>query len=399
MQIESLRKYLLVLFVFTIPNSILIHNISTGLLFLYWIIYDNKKDTYNIIFKNPIAFFLTALYFMHLISLLWSENIHFGLYVLKKDMHWLLLPIIMTLVKKEEIVFYIKVFIVAMTIDELISYSIKFGLISAKYSYYENSFDPVPFMSHVHYNPFLAFSIYLLLYFILRSKEKLWVKILSFVFVITMTINLFITGGRTGQVIFFILMIVLIFQFFKISWKSVLLIFIFLPIILYLPYKNSVIFNKRINMAVNNIINYKKKPNTSIGMRITYNINTLRLIEKNPIFGVGVGDYPEEYKKIHEKYNPNVSIVTVHPHNSYIYAWAQSGIFALLFFAGEILSMLILAIRRKDELSYIRLAFPILMGIIFFSDCYLFGHYTKEFYIFFAAILYKGFTWRDLRKS
>ena len=54
-------------------------------------------------------------------------------------------------------------------------------------------------------------------------------------FTITMTINMFITGGRAGQVVFFVMLSILIFQILdKQRIKSLITIFIVIPSIFFL---------------------------------------------------------------------------------------------------------------------------------------------------------------------
>ncbi len=396
MQIENLRKYLLVLFVFTLPNSVAINNIALGLLIIFWVIWGDKKQTLETIKNNPVALFAYILFFSFAFSLLWSQNISWGLHIIKKEYSFLAIPLLMTMIKKDEYHFFIKIFIFSMTLSEIISYSVKFGVIPP--SFHANVEDPAPFMGHISYNPFLAFTIYLLIYYLINKKESKFIQIISVIFITTMTVNLFITGGRAGQVMFFILMTIAILQFFKFNLKSVLLILTILPAIFIIAYKSSDIFNKRVNLAFSEILNFQKNPHNSIGKRITFNINTFKMIKSNPIIGAGVGDFPNDYKKINKKYTSDM-VNTVQPHNMYLFVWASGGIISFLSLLFLLFSQIILGFKSKDDLKYPRTAFPIAFSAIMFSDSYLLGHYVLMLFVFLSAIFYKGFTWRDLRKS
>ena len=77
------------------------------------------------------------------------------------------------------------------------------------------------------------------------------------------------------------------------------------------------------------IYNTDGNKNTSVGQRITYTINSLEIIKNNLFFGVGTGDFPSEYNKIHAKNTPGVN-TTVNPHNMYILVAVQLGLFGLL---------------------------------------------------------------------
>ena len=101
-------------------------------------------------------------------------------------------------------------------------------------------------MSHVSYNPILAFAAYLVLHKILITKGlgKLQFFLYSF-FAISMSINMFITGGRAGQVMYFVMLGILIFQFFNFNKiKALSLSLIVIPVVFFSAYQTSDIFNE-----------------------------------------------------------------------------------------------------------------------------------------------------------
>ena len=58
-----------------------------------------------------------------------------------------------------------------------------------------------------------------------------------------MTINMFITGGRAGQVMFFAMLAILIFQYFNgQKIKSLIAIVLLLPSIFFVAYQSSDLF-------------------------------------------------------------------------------------------------------------------------------------------------------------
>ena len=114
------------------------------------------------------------------------------------------------------------------------------------------------------------------------------------------------------------------------KYKSVILILILIPGIFITAYQASPIFTIRVDSTISSIMNYSQNSTTALGHRITFWTNTLELIQENPIFGVGTGDFPDEYLKIH---NQNSDIIgTTNPHNMYLLVQAQIGIFGLFSF-------------------------------------------------------------------
>ncbi len=396
-KIDNARKILLGLYIFSIPISAAINNILFGFVILFWIIWGDKKETLKLL-KNPLVVAFYTLFAIFTISMLWSDDLKQGLLMLKKEMFYLVLPIFMSLVKKEEIDFYLKSFLAAMFISELSSYLIFFKIVPP--FLHATQYDPVPFMGatgHISYNPMLVLSIFLLLYFFFRKdNSSLWFKIISAIFILTMTINLFITGGRAGQVAFFFVAIVAFMQFFKANFKTFFISIFAIIAIFFIAYNSSTIFHNRVNLAIHDVKTFKQNPNTSVGMRLANWENSLRLIKKHPLTGAGIGDYKKDLTYYFKKYTPKAAILP-QPHNMYLFAWVHSGLFALLallsIFAIEFKGYRVL----NDEYKPIRLILPTLFLIIMFSESYLSVHFTKILFLIFSAFLFKELNFKKLK--
>jgi O-antigen ligase len=297
----------------------------------------------------------------------------------------------MLFVKKEHIKYYIYAFLLAMSLSEILSYGIWFDIIPA----FGNATisNPTPFSTHITYNPFLAFTIYILLYYIIfsNSLEKKQKIIYSF-FVITMSINMFITGGRAGQVMYCIMIVILAFQYFeKQIIKAMIVSLIVVPTILFIAYSSSNIFQTRVDLAISNVINYEENKNTSVGLRLTFAINSWDIIKKHPFIGVGTGDFKNKYEKINILNTPQLK-PTENPHNMYVLELVQFGLLGLASLLFILFTQIKFAINSKNQLVHkIGLVLPLLFAVIMLSDTYLLGHYTTLLFILFSAILYKDY--------
>jgi O-antigen ligase len=390
-KIDDINSYLLIAFAFFLPLSVAIGNIFAVLIFLFWLVKADFKNDFNILKNNLLIKAVFIFLGLHVIGLLWTSDLSWGLHILKKELKFLFLPVFMLFVKKEHIKYYIYTFLLAMTISEVLSYGIWFDVISPfGYATLQN---PTPFNSHITYNPLLAFTIYILAYYVLFSSQlNQREKIIYSIFIITMSINMFITGGRAGQVVYFIMIVLLVFQYFnKYLLKAFLFSSILLPLLFFFAYSNSEIFKERVNMAVYNINNYENNQNTSVGERLTFAVNSWKIIKENPIIGVGTGDFKSEYENINAIYTPHVPNAS-HPHNMYILELVQFGILGLISLLSILFFQIKSAIKSNNILiKNLGLALPILFGIIMLSDSYLLGHYTTMLFIFFSAILYKDY--------
>jgi len=303
----------------------------------------------------------------------------------------LLFPILYTIVKKENIPKYIASFLLAISFTEILSYLVWFELIEP----FKNAsvYNPTPFMSHITYNVILAFAIYLVLHRLIIQKDMGTVQtILYSFFAFSMTFNMFITGGRAGQVAFFIILGTLIFQFFRFNKIKALLFTLFLvPSVFYSAYQISPIFSDRVDSGIKDTINYSNNKWSSVGYRMTFAIYSWEIIKNNPIIGVGTGDFPAEYKKINMARTPHMNNAN-NPHNMYILITAQLGIVGLISFLSVFYYQFKAAFHSKNILLRdVGFALPIMFLVIMLSDSYLLGHFTTLIFIFFSSFLYKDF--------
>ena len=222
-----------------------------------------------------------------------------------------------------------------------------------------------------------------------NSKLNSYMRSIYTFFAITMTVNMFITGGRAGQVMFFAAIILLALQHFRHSQiKALITSMAIIAFIFFTAYNTSTIFKDRFEDIRQHYIEYDEHPNTSIGHRITFVVNSFELYKNSPILGQGTGDFPNEYKKINSINSPTVR-TTVQPHNMYMLILAQLGILGISALAWIFYQQFKIALTSKVQLvQHVGVAMPILFLIIMWSDSYLLGHYTGNLFILFSSFIY-----------
>ena len=391
--LEKTYKYLLISLAFLMPLTVAGANTIIVIICLLWLLSGSYSIKYAQITNSKLMIASIFFFFLHVIGLIWTEDLSWGFHMLHKMWYFLLLlPVLFSIVKKEYIWQIIYAFLVAIAITEVISYLIWFEIIipfkSATVS------NPTPFMSHISYNPILAFAIYLVLHEIFFNK-----KITNFVFSlysffsISMIFNMFITGGRAGQVAFFAMLVVLIIQILdKQRIKSLITIFIVIPGIFFTAYQASDLFQQRVNLAFNQAIEYHPESNNSIGYRITFALNSWEVIKENPIIGIGTGDFPIEYKKIYQIKEQALIPNTKNPHNMYILIVMELGIIGLISMLSIFYYQIKLSFNSSNRfIRDVGITLPFLFLVIMWSDSYLLGHYTTLMFVFFSSFLYKDF--------
>jgi O-antigen ligase len=392
LNLDKIYQLLLIILAFLLPLTVFGANLIIVIICVLWLFSGNYKSKFDQIISSKLMLASILFFCLHLAGLLWTDDLEWGLHIVHKMWYFIgLFPILFTLVQKDYIKYYISAYLIAISISEMISYLIWFELIQPfKYATVE---DPTALMSHISYNPLLAIAIYIVYHEILYNTRISFIKRFIYcIFSISMTINMFITGGRAGQVMFFAMIAILIFQYFHThKLKAALLTIIITLSIFFTAFQTSPIFESRALDVIDNITYYDLDKNTSVGHRISFTINSWEIIQKNLLIGVGTGDFPTEYKLINNRNTPELDTVT-NPHNMYVLILTQIGIIGLtsflLIFYFQIRFALVAPNQFQRNLG---LTLPLLFLLIMWSDSYLLGHYTSLLYIFLSSFLYKDF--------
>ncbi|WP_345979936.1 O-antigen ligase family protein [Sulfurimonas sp. HSL3-2] len=309
--------------------------------------------------------------------------------------------IIFTKLKKEFIPMVIGSFILAMIVNELISYGVFFGLWTTLRGTPEN---PIPFhKNHITYSAYLAFTILLSLYKFIHIQNK-YKKLFLLLFLTTMSINLFMSAGRTGQFSLFITAIFLSFIYIK-NIKTLLMTFITLVTVFILAFSVMPTFKHRITQAeqsIKNILENKNK-DTSLGTRIMAFDTIPYLVNKdNLLFGVGMGDKPYYVSTTLKKDYP-YRLVNFDKHgflhNSHIEILISNGIIGLLLYCS--IFYFLFTINVKDKLiKYISYT----LGISFLcfgmvADIFFFRAIMSLFSLFLGIIILQKYEEQKLIKN
>ena len=408
--LNKVYQLLLVFLAFLIPLTVFGANLIIVLIVLIWLFSGNYKLKYRKIMSSKFIVASGIFYLLHIVGLIWTSDLQWGFEMLHKMWYFILfLPILYTIVEKKYIKYYVSSFLLAISFTEVVSYLLWFELIepfkivripdTLNLMIYRAgdlahmTTNPTPFMSHVSYNPILTIAIYIVYHEIFLNKKLDRVKffIYSF-FAITMTINMFITGGRAGQVMFFTMLAIIIFQFFNTQKiKALFLIAVLTPGIFFTAYTTSNLFQTRVDAAVKNITYYSENKSSSVGLRITFALNSWEVIKKNPIIGVGTGDFPIEYKKINKINTPGLPNTT-NPHNMYTLVAMELGALGIISMLSIFYYQIKLSFNSSNKfIRDVGITLPLLFLVIMLSDSYLLGHYTTLMFVFFSSFLYKDF--------
>jgi len=205
--------------------------------------------------------------------------------------------------------------------------------------FYQHQIAIIPFMSikkffairsAIPWSLYLSFSCFLLLNKLIDNTRGLigYLPIVALAFISYYLF--FINIERTGMLVFFALIYLVMIQRLHKKWLTyaTILLLITIPLLFYF----SASVHTRTIEVKQNIIQYRHgNPHTSIGLRLDFFKHSLRLIKQRPLFGFGTGSFPFAY---HTTYGATLKKGELlgDPHNSYFHLAVQTGLVGLTIF-------------------------------------------------------------------
>jgi O-antigen ligase len=381
-------NYLMVAYAFILPLS-RAGIIAVSALMVILALFDRDlKSNFLKIWETPFSRMLIIFVLFNIISLIWvsGDNLFYAMDYLIKYWYFIPLFIISLYLREDNLYRVISAFILGMFISEIISYGIFFEIWSWKNVTPDN---PSPFMHHIEYSTFLAFTALLLLNRIFNEgsiKSKLFYSI----FFTTILGNLFLTNGRTGQIAFIIGLVLLGFISFKNKFKAFFITFLISIIVLSLAYKFSNTFHQRVSIGKSDIVNVLEKQNycSSWGARLGFWIIATDITERNPLIGVGIKDNMSEFHHLVNSKYPQMQCINYLPHfhNQYLQILTSTGLIGLLIFLLMLLRLLMLEIK-STRYKNIKIIFLSVLIFGFFAEPLLHAQFSMLFFSLIAGTL------------
>ena len=397
-QIEKLRLFLVLLYVFFLPYNLFYTTIIFITLFVLTLI-DLSKEKIKTIPKQVWIFQL--IYFIAVLFYNLSIDRTEANYILERQLVILLFPLILPLSIKINQV-NINLILITLTLTcvlsilylffylfYLILFELKLPLIKTISSgYFFNHGFSKPISIHASY-----FSLYIslsILYSvqILNSLKVFFNKLMMLLIIIILYLGLFFLASRNSIICVFIILL-FIFPFFKIyNKKKYLLISILFFVLSFIIIFNITYFKNRFSgELISDIkpLNNKEYVNYSYTEpRIERWRCAFDLIKKSPLIGYGTGDEVTMLKTEYSKKGLFISYLeNFNAHNQYISYLIKCGIIGFVLFLFSFFYFLYLAIKDKN---FIYLSFLIILLIGFYTENILDSNKGIVFFAFFNTL-------------
>lgn len=383
--LESYINYSLVLYALLLPISRGALSVLTALVFILWLFSNNFKKSVIFLRSNKVIIYLLAFIGFSILSLLWTDNIQSGIYYIRKYWYFLIIPVIASTIEKKYLEYALSAFLVGMLISEILSYGVFFELWHFKSATVEF---PNPFINHIQYSMFLAFTSLLLLSK-LFYEESLRVKLFYALFFLTTTINLFINAGRTGQAAFALSIFIVGFLNIKNKIVAFFAIFILVTSTFFLAYQVSPNFKVRVDKGVSDIEQIINDKNycTSFGLRAGVWKIGAEIFLDNPILGIGSTNEMDTLKEIvTSKYEDSECLKTMPSyHNFYVQTAVHLGLIGLFLYLMIFYNLLTLNIHDRFY-SNLAIVFVSVYAISSLVENMFHEQFPMVFFAFFSGI-------------
>ena len=381
-----INAWLLPLLALSLPLSTSAVSVLACLVLLFWVFSGDYGRKFREIVHNEVCLAVFVYLALHALGMLWTTDTASGLEMLSRHWKLLFLPVFLTAIRSGDRRRVLYFFLAGLSVMMMTVYLAwldlyHFGGVTPEH--------PTRRLFHVVYNPMLAFGCYLTLHEALWGEGGVRFRAGMLVLALAMAVNMFITEGRAGQLAFFVLLTLLVLQYFRKNiLKGILIAAIAVPLCFAGGYLFSPTFKQRVDAVHEEIATFDTNPDTSIGLRLRFWRNSWVLIRRHPLIGVGTGDFQMAYKWVNTKASPFL-VVTDNPHSQYVLVLCLLGLPGLTALLAIFFLQIRAARRNQDSLHRLRLALPVLFLTIMLTESYLIVNETGMLFSLLSAVLFK----------
>lgn len=391
--IATVNGWLLTGMFFFVPFEIAPVNVLGVLLVALWFIEGRYREKWQDIRRHPLVWLSWAYLAVHVLSLLWTENMEWGWEQVGKLYGFLLLPIFLQVLQPQHRWRNVYVFLGACVLSAVVTDVLWF---KALYLDGLTSNDLLldlkiisPWQNRIIQTPMTAMAIFIAFYLLVSRYQTLRVKRwLLVAAVAAMLMTLVVTSGRTGLLLLVVLVGVAVFMLMKRHRLKAILMALFLPALMAGGvYTTSDVVQERVSLAYEVITDRDSHINSSTGLRILFVQNSWELIKASPWLGVGVGDYADEYQEINQQLTPNWKPST-HPHNQFVFVQASLGVIGSIALLALLVGPRLLK-RPKDDLDFIGTGLLVFYLVAFWGEDYWWRPNTQMMFVLLSIAVYR----------
>ena len=328
-QADRTVRWLAVALVFAIPISTALDGVLLALILPLWLASAGYREKLRNIRHNPVARAALALLAMIAIGTLYgrgslTETLNYG----GKYASLLYLILLIPLFRDDRTRRHGMVaFIAAMLLTLALSYLLALRLLPVGSWMWGTPADAAIFKDHITQNVLMVYLAFVCAINArtaptLRARIIWWTLVALAVFDV-----LFLVQGRSGYLVLALLIPYFLYEWRR--WQGLAIAVVVTVLLGGVGYLASTTMHVRVNEAVNEYIGWHHghDKGTPIGLRMGFYQNSLTIIRKHPIFGVGTGGFVHAYAK---QVKGTSFPMTTNPHNQYLLTTIELGVTGLV---------------------------------------------------------------------
>lgn len=365
---------------FFIPLSTSIMGISAGLVVFFWVLSGRIFRLPQLLATSPVSLVSLLLLLLFVIGVFYTPvNYETAFDTLKKYRELIYIPAVIGIMKGNQkgIQTALDFFVAGCILLLLISFAMAFSFLPS-----ERLGNSITY--HITHSFFMAVLAFWSAHRAFDSKQYRYFWVIIF---FGATVNLmYISPGRTGMLIFVLLLLLLVTQRF--SWKKQLIGIVVLFFILATAYMASENVSMRLDTAWKEVHNYQKgKEKTSLGMRLDWYNNSLNLMKEKPIFGYGTGSFAAVQKKV---VSSRKTRRTDNPHSEYLFIGVQLGWVGLMTFILLFIVQWLRSYNLSSENKWLVQGVILGMAAGCVMNSFLFDSHQGHFFAFLSGLFFSS---------
>jgi O-antigen ligase len=393
-RIPAINSALLAALFFVIPTHVAPAYFLTLLILLLLLLEGKPLAHLRTLADSPLPAIFAAYFAVFALSLLWTQDLAFGVKMVKRQVFFLLFPLYLLAARREHLRFYFAAFLASIALCVALAWYNWARLhhlpgLPGGIQVDKSIGDTAPFVDWIMYTPILAFAAYLLLHDWLFGPwlpglRRRW---LLAAFLLAVVGNALMSGGRSGVVgLIALIGLAAVQRFAQRPLLAATLAATGMALVVSAGYAVFPLFQERIDKAVEQVRSPLGAGDVSISYRLAYAKGALDVFADHPIAGAGAGDLPDEYLRI----NPNAPVESGrmwNPHNQYLLVLSTTGLLGGMMLVLVLAGVASLRTAPGDGLRRIQVALVVLFAVICLGESYLARSNTSLMFVLFSALV------------
>ncbi len=320
---------------FSIPISTALDEILLVALLALWLAGNRFREKITVVRDNPIVLPALLLFGMYILGLFYGEATgREAVGALSKAANLLFIPILLFFFREERVRRRaLAGFLAALVLMILISYLLRMGIMPPLGLFHITPGDAyTPFKHRITHGFLMAFGAYLFALKACLERRRPFRVFFAVLSVAALANALFVVSGRTGYVV----ALVLGLYFLIAGWRwrgaaAAAAVLVILGSTIYVM--PSSVPHQRITQMVDELMKWEpgRPEATSVGYRLEYYLNSVKLIRERPLLGAGTGGFKGAYAALVKGTGMDAS---ENPHNEYLMVTVQLGLVGLALMFG-----------------------------------------------------------------